>query len=412
MQDVKSRMQGYKPPAPAPVEMPDAKPKPSPAPAAVSTPADVAESAPGPELDSRIFRPTEDDNGAEPDLTGGLSRKLLARFTHTNDFESTRYRAKPWRQLPDETALEYALFGEFLFPALAKGRDIDELAKRLNDPLLQDWYTRLLNTCSIPKYIVEGPEVKKRPKKKGKSEPEDEVYKTNEDGEIEVPRDREVETRLLWWVAERNLWLERGRLYDAWQMSTLAEQRRLQIRSLAQQIDKYHIEHVYAMTGLLQTTRDGLLRGVTQNNGQFTRLQEEHEIPARGPIFDDKTGQMISPAVPHHITRTLEWDPFAQLQALERISDRLFGPLSHMLDGDLATILDQSLTVPVAPLNADGSVAETGEIGGRIPESKRGNATWLMERLGKVQEDMDQRKARQPEELLLEGGENVKPKGA
>ena len=385
LRKLKTRMQGYKEP-PAPPIQQDEPP--------------ITEPSENKELTEEPV-PTATPDPVPVLPKSRLSAGLLARFADVSDIESDRYHTKPWRQLPNETALEYALFTEYLKPPLAKGRDIDNLSALLAAPALSGWYDQLLNTLPVPKYVNEGYEVNatKTPRGRPRTKP----------GNSEQPaHGPEAETRALWWLADRNYWHERGRLYDAWGMELLVEERKKQVQTLAHDLDTQYRNHLTEMAAILQEVRNGVLANAVTSKGQLVKKKEIHQIPALGEITDTKTGRVIREATPF-ITREIEFDPMSLIDTMFKLSDRLYGPLPNMLDGSVSTVLDQTLALPPT-VKPNGDI-EDNALTGSVPEGKRTSAPWLMDRLAKVQVDIDRRKQIEAPVQETGPGENIKPKG-
>lgn len=304
--------------------------------------ASVATVAPEPEPDPEI----------EPSkLSGGL----LSRFHRANQLDAQRYRNKPWQQLPGESPIEYALFREYLLPEMARGRDLDTLAERLNAPELTGWLDTLISTAHVPNTALEGYAI--RLKKRKDTQPEDPGNPN-----------KNVETRVLWWLAEHNYWAERGRLYDAWQIEILVTKRKSQMQEYAQRLYSEYVEHTDSQLAILQEIRNGILAHSLTSKGQLMKVR-------RRILVKDSTGMPVE-------TET-EYDPAMQFDTMFKLADRIFGPLPNMLDGDVTTTLSQSVTLPEST-NKELTSA---------PNNKLTNAPWLLNRVKQVQTEMEKRAA-------------------
>lgn len=349
---------------------------------------------------------------AEPEpapLTFKLSSGLLARFTSAPPIEASRYRSRPWKQLPNESPLEYALFHQYLILPLAKGRDLDDLSKLLNDPQLSGWFEQLVKIPSlqVPKYITERRFVKKteaKGKKKSITEPE-----TNDTDSPDPAEDRhETESRALWWLSDHNYWPERGRLYDAWQMEIHVAARKQQIQLLARDMHAQYLDHLSTLTAIHREVSQGVLAAAVKAQGQMKRIKEVQNIPGVGEIVDTRTGKIIREATPF-ITREVEYDPFQLIDTMFRLKDQIYGPLPNMLDGDVTTILDQSLSLPPV-VDHGGNELEAG-VGSHVPVKRQTDAPWLMERLTKIHDAVEKRKLIVAPVHEIGPGENEKPSG-
>lgn len=351
----KARMQGVKsrPLSSTPVE--------SPAPVTVE---------PEPEPDPEI------ESGSSSKLPSGL----LARFRRVNQLDAQRYRNKPWQQLPDESPIEYALFREYLLPEMARGRDIDTLADRLNAPELTGWLDTLISTAPVPNTAIEGYGF--RLKRRKDNAPEDPANPN-----------KNIETRLLWWLAGHNYWMERGKLYDAWQIEVLVSRRKSQMHEYAQRLYSEYVEHTDSQLAILQEIRNGILAHSLTSKGQLMKVR-------RRILVKDASGMPVE-------TET-EYDPTVQFDTMFKLADRIFGPLPNMLDGDVTTTLGQSIALPDA---TDKELTTA-------PKSKLTNAPWLLNRVKQVQSEMEKRAAERaaeehqrllaaPEESTEEAGDTT-----
>lgn len=333
--------------------------------------------------------------GALPSVN--LPRGLVNRFPADGDFDIARYHLRPWLQLVDESPLEFALFTAWL---KYKIRDLDTLPRHLSEPGLTDWYLTLIDTMDVPGYLLPGSDEEDE----GPISPKDKDVKakklTWKVKKAVLPPRKYQEIRFLWWLAGHNYWNERSRAFDMWDLERLADVRRVQIQEFAEEIHKLHMDNIQHMAAVLQEVRKGVLENLISSKGLLARKKETRTMIPMTPMLGPD-GSTIGKQGP--VIIEMEHDPFAQLKAMYDLSDRVFGPLTSMLDGDLSAVLDKTLTLPPA-VSADGRVTANG-LSAPLKDNERNSANMLLERLGKVQAELEQRKLApsKPEEADTDG---------
>lgn len=271
------------------------------------------------------------------------------------------YNLRPWEQLPDEPDHEYYILQTWLKMPPLGGRTLDNLQSRLEalSENSESWLDAfLVEASSVPAELCQTP------------------------------------TKLLHHLQAFHNWKERGRAYDKWQLGEFTARRKQQLEDFANNLHAMYLEHALEQSGLLKKLRQGLISAAS-SDGRLRRFKESRQMPGRAQE-SDKHGNIVSQAIGPGLTEW-EFDPIEQLEAMNKIADRLFGPVPNVIDGDVTHLLTASgFSLPPghAPQN-------TLQLEAPIPESKKDDSPWLTTRLMQI-EEAEAQKALAPPETTLE----------
>lgn len=275
---------------------------------------------------------------------GSLSAHLVR--LRVNGPELEFYILRPWEQLPDEPDHEYYLLQTWLKMPPLGGRSLDNLQSRLEalSENTESWLEAFqVEPSSVPAELCHTP------------------------------------TKLLHHLQAFHNWKERGRAYDKWQLGEFTARRKQQLEDFANNLHAMYLEHALEQSGLLQKLRHGLISAVA-SDGKLRRFKESRQMPGRATELD-RNGVVISQGTGPGLTEW-EFNPIEQLDAMNKIADRLFGPVPNVIDGDVTHLLTATgFSLP------PGSVSHNlTELEAPIPDAKKDDAPWLTTRLMRIEE--------------------------